>query len=124
MWKSHADTGYRGTTWVESILNQWKPGQTVSAKIKENSAFGCRRNDNTSIFLEIASNKNTADDRKLRKKKNKIYAESVIRVETSNFDGEFLEQLAVPLVLKVGNHDFNRTVGIDFKKYIRKAYGR
>ena len=64
------------------------------------------------------------DDRKLRKKKNKIYAESVIRVETSNFDGEFLEQLAVPLALKVGNHDFNRTVGIDFKKYIRKAYGR
>ena len=57
-WMSHADTGYRKTSKLESILNEPKLEQ---GERKENSAGVCKRNYDRPIFVEIAFYKNITD---------------------------------------------------------------
>lgn len=63
----------------------------------------------------IAPNKNITDNRKLRKKRSKTYAETLLSIWTSNSGGEVLEPLKAPNVLKEKNRNFNRTVGTDLE---------
>ena len=113
--KSHADTGYRKTTKVESIVSESKREQRVMVQGNENSADLSKRKDDRPIFAEIAPNKNITDNRKFRKKRSKTYAEALQSVETSNFGGEVLETLKEPNTSKEENDDFKRTVGIDLE---------
>ena len=70
--KSHADTGYRKATKVESILSESKIEQRVMVEGNENSADACNRKDDRPIFAEIAPNKNITDNRKCRKKRRHL----------------------------------------------------
>lgn len=63
----------------------------------------------------IAPNKNITDNRKLRKKRSKTYAETSLSIWTSNSGGEVLEPLKAPNVLKEKNRNFNRTAGTDLE---------
>ena len=113
--KSHADTGYRKATKVESILSESKIEQRVMVEGNENSTDVCKRTDDRRIFAEIAPNKNITDNQKFRKKRSKTYADALQSVGTSNTGGEVLEPRKTPNVLKEENHNFNRTVGINLE---------
>ena len=69
--KSHADTGYRKTTKVESILSESKREQRVMVQGNENNADLSKRKDDRPIFAELTRNKNITDNRKFRKKRSK-----------------------------------------------------
>ena len=60
--KSHADTGYRKTTKVESVLSELKREQKVMLQGNENRVDLSKRKDDRRILAEITPNKNITDN--------------------------------------------------------------
>ena len=84
---------YGKMTKVETILNKSKQVQRVTVLREKNSADMSNRHDSSSIFAEIASNKNITNNWKFRKKeRSKTHVKALQSVGTSNSGGEVLEQ--------------------------------
>ena len=58
---SHADTGYRKTAKVESVLSESKLEKRLMVERNLNSADLCKRMDDRPIFPEITPNNNITD---------------------------------------------------------------
>ena len=91
---------YGKMTKVETILNKSKQVQRVTVLGEKNSADVSNRHDSSSIFAEIASNKNSTNNWKFRKKEVRHMQKYCKVLEHQTLVGKFLSKLKVPNVLK------------------------
>lgn len=119
-WKSYADIGYGKRAKVVSISNESKLEQRATKEKKEKSVDVCKRNDDRPNLLRSLPTKILRITENLKSKRRKTYKEAMRSVGTSNSGEEVLEPLKTTNDLKEKNHDFNRTVGIDFESVYAK----